>query len=691
MASLTEFQRQSASKIILLSHMLWKIVLPVSISQFVRTTKALGVQKGSFDDTCYDDPDEVLLFTVAEALFPLVPLVGGRAVVAWGNVRRAFYAVSACGAQKVASWMLSNTAYTSKITRELVLIRHTKHTFNRKKSHLGAFALACGHGHLQYAQWLSNRFALFGISENVDTQSSETMLSSLCAASSHGNEIAFNWLLQNFSNTVQKIDSVAFLSVNVYACLSGNLSFVKLVAQSIHSSSSPFTTFPICSAACKSGNLELVKWVVSKYHFSSVNSVAFVGLWLRKSCQCGHLPIVSWLIEHFQISQAATQIAHHTPLLVTTCLHSQFETFEWLIKNLLPVDNTTLWQIIQRACLKNRIHVAQWLLQKYSVDISHTALQVTLEMCSTQPSVAVLQWFDTKFNITVDIIREFDCKVFRNAIVNSTDFLLPLWMKQRYGLDHTDAKAVFFECCSRSEANAVCWLDANFNVCSHLVLSDWLVALQTSFACRSWSVIQWILNKHILQKHHICSVPIISEAIPTRMDIFKLIDTIYCLNRTDVNLATAINSLCGTIDTLHHLKWFVDRFSVSATDIEEYAFSIACSSGNLEAAIWLQDTFPISRNIALCADEECFAAICNHGNLDAAKWFVACFNPTKSEALCPQAFKCACMSGSLELVQWFVNHFSLSATEVASTSRFSKNPKLYSAEIREYLYSLSSM
>lgn len=127
---------------------------------------------------------------------------------------------------------------------------------------LNAFQIACQHGHLEVAQWLTKRFSL----TPANARASHNY--ALRQACGQGHLELVQWLTEYFK---LKPDDARACSNWALRC------------------------------ACSNGHLELAQWLVRHFNLDATDARTDDNLILCQTSGNGHLGVVQWLMQHFSL------------------------------------------------------------------------------------------------------------------------------------------------------------------------------------------------------------------------------------------------------------------------------------------------------------------------------------------------------------------------------------------------------
>ncbi|KAH3760106.1 hypothetical protein Pelo_8049 [Pelomyxa schiedti] len=489
------------------------------------------------------DSTAAMLLNLAEAFFPLVPLVcKSLAFLADLNVQSvdprnelggsdALVAAIQVDSQRCVSWILNNRRKWCKpgayeniflaacssgnwdVCRSMWKIVHSQAKLGLgQKSILHAIAnghvslaenlsklfhtaispeplmlqLSCSGGHAETAQWLCRQFEF-----RRPGQRNCIAAKSMQACCAHGHLALAQWLVKEFNLTREDITGSVLDSSMAWACRYGHIQVCHWLSKEFKISLSDIVDASAIEACCEGGHIGVLDWMHSEFDLSSIPDSTKVDA-LLMCCTKGNLSVAKWLHSHF----AARSFNPPEQYMKESCKAGHLEITKWLLA-VFPVSINVAKKCIKLACKGRHVKLAQYLYQQFNF----LDPMKTFNICCVQlGDVEFAQW-----------IME----------TNPVEFE-----------DSTQAEKLFSDCCSKG----------------HLPLVKWL-----------WATI-------------------FQDLADFSAEVKEL-------------SAKLVPQICSSSYLLPTAAWLCTEFNIVSTPAIEAAFLDACSKYNFITAWWLYVTF----------------------------------------------------------------------------------------------------
>ena len=168
--------------------------------------------------------------------------------------------------------------------------------------------------------------------------------------------------------------------------------------------------------ACVNGHLRVVQWLDKK--FKSIESELSISTGLysnyakdtfSSSSIRGHIKILKWLMLKFGpiIRNMYQYRLHELPELQLICAHGYLETYKWLNDEFnLTFDDGYKRRLFKEACLNNKVGMAKWLAKQFDIETIVSINKIfEVVCCGIVPSLEIIKWLFTDFNITAEQIN----------------------------------------------------------------------------------------------------------------------------------------------------------------------------------------------------------------------------------------------------------------------------------------------
>ncbi|KAH3742881.1 hypothetical protein Pelo_15725 [Pelomyxa schiedti] len=490
------------------------------------------------------DPTAALLINLAEALFPLVPLVcKSLAFLADLNVQSvdprnelggsdALVAVARLGSRRGTNWILRNRRSWCKpgayeniflsacsagnwdICRSIWNIVHSHSKFGlADKSILYAVA----NGHVEVAEKLVKMLR--------NPLSPEPLMLQLSCSGGHTETV--QWLCKQVNfRRLPDVNFVAAKSMQA-CCAHGHLDLAKWIANEF-ALRREHIAGPIMNSslawACRYGHIRVCRWLLREFKISTAEVVESSAI--EACCEGGHIEILDWAQTH--LDMAAIPDSTKVDALLMCCTTGNLAVAKWLYTTFGPQPFNPTGQFLQESCGAGHLELTKWLMEVFPVPID--VAQECLKFACQRQHTALARHLYQQFTF-LDPLSSFSL-----SCVELGSAAFAQWALQvspvEFDADEAATERLFSECCGRG----------------HLALARWL----------------W--------REQLRDLPDFSAEAPALA-------------------ARLVVQLCSSSQLLPTAAWLCAEFGVAATPEVEQAFVDSCGNYNFFGAWWLYVTF----------------------------------------------------------------------------------------------------
>lgn len=378
---------ERAAPVLRISHVFWTIILPHA----------------------HYENDPIMLASLAEAFFPLVPKVARILYYAYKEDCLAY----SCdvGSLSLARWLLEHRDFFSNST-------------------ISAGIRSCyKNGRLSFLQYLSEQFGL--LQENADAECIALFSCGIPIACKNGHLETIMWATKQVElEEVESLIRIGFW----YACSNGHLAVAKWLLKFYgltpkHLKTSEYT--PLASF----GSPSVAKWLTKHFNLTAYDARSCDNQALRTCCANGDITTAKWLVQKFGLTKSDVS-AMQFYAFRKACAHGHVEVAKWLTIT-FDIDGQDARVLENYAftncCSHGHIHTAKWLVKQFALNSQDVRCRnlVALFNAAGFGYSDVASWLKKHFNLTVE-----DAKI----LVTNTSSTFPqvqqniwTWVKKEFG------------------------------------------------------------------------------------------------------------------------------------------------------------------------------------------------------------------------------------------------------------------
>ncbi|KAH3743179.1 hypothetical protein Pelo_15408 [Pelomyxa schiedti] len=651
---------------------LWSLVLPTCYPQIF--PKHMKPYKPLPLTPFYTEETEVIAISLAEALFPLIPLVARHASHRWISPLRAFTACAACGALKIAQWISTRPLFKE----------YCKSHEGWQYTKPGPLTLSCSAGSLPFVTWFAEQFT------TPKTTKRSTIHRALCGACTGGHNNIAEFIIRRFHSVLLTCDSDKQFEILASACESGNLTLAEYIVESFHLTKrklqySVELEQTVCSMFA-SGNLEMVMWMQRYFEINLKVWKLFAPRCMHNACKHGKLEMAKWLWTKKYLVDGKCPSD-----LLTTAFTGKLPSMGFWIASTFPEHSRTcLWQSICRVLEIGKGDLASEIVETLGMPslTSDEIMHMFLHFCKSG-NLSGVQWLDDHSEITAADVASISwiqtgclTDIEDSLLAQTKTVALLKWLISRYGLSQPCRE--FFRLCCK---NSVC--EANEDILS-LFPPSALVPVPTITSSTSSKTVEWLCKKHLASKVDL-SLVLQLEDYESFYSIVAMrhIAEDMALTREDVNvtnwIVVAATCMCFKPEEAH-LQAIMKQFSVTPTEAVS-PFRVFCAHGDQHHAKWIAEEMNISREHVGQANFADFVSLlwrCPADECNFGVWFVNHFRLAREDVIKSgnsAAFVTLCnhLTNSIEPVRLIASRFSLTKQDIPLpvTDHFSLASDLY--------------
>ncbi|KAH3761429.1 hypothetical protein Pelo_6828 [Pelomyxa schiedti] len=625
------------------------------------------------------------LLSLAEALFPLIPLVARDVVDDLGR-KIALCACAQAGTHKVAKWILKHHAEWDDCEDDKF---PWKAHFFEDTVHSSLF-LSCTFGHLDYSQWLvaecgatremvlrdNNIYHEYRLSES--RQLPRFLFDTVCQA---GHLHVAKWLHETFSLQGDEIFSKNSFAAFALSCTEGHFEVAQWLFDTFRMSvddkylnESMSSLFWII--LCQKENKPLAEWLWNI--FGSKLNVPNQGMIAAAARSSGSIELLKWVITTFAVSREDTltygpsvNISQRVPeqdqQAIDLFLQSEFScTQEELNQSadsgLTPFISSLLaWSglceashIVACTCTKARIpswygseafgachrgrpHTLLWLIKTFGEEMFARSAKEITDACISAECICMLNWVVDTFAVPQAVIEEkLEKSMFCRPHVLRW-FLTKFPVRQ----DSYATNRILSSCFFSGDLSTAKWATKVLGLTKKTLLerknspSRTWSPLSACFGAEFWNMSQWAIKTFGI----------------TADDI-----------RSHDNV---VLQQCCAQNKLKSMKFLIQNYGITSHDIRRddcMCFRLACYNGRREVLEYLTSTFGLTREDVCCVQNDALKYALR-GGMEAVEYLITTYGITKDEFIA-----CNCLGSiyRVEILQYVQRLFSFTKEEILS-------------------------
>ncbi len=281
-----------------------------------------------------------------------------------------------------------------------------------------AFLLACTHGHLSIAQWLTEKIPTAATQATYEY----AILQDVCM---QGHLIVAQWLVNKFGLTDKTGKAFRF------ACGNGHLLVAQWLTDKFKLTVDHARIYDndVLRTACSNGYLPILQWLTDKFSLTAIDESNAKGL--EHACMYRRTHVVEWLIDKFQITIDRTKDS-----LVDSCARGDSTTVYLLIAKFpFTSRRDIVRKALRNACLCSYLRLAERLVEKLqitAVDVRYNDNELLREICISY-HLSTAKWLIDKFNLEVADIRSNNNEILRE-VCRKGDLETVKWLMEKFQL-----------------------------------------------------------------------------------------------------------------------------------------------------------------------------------------------------------------------------------------------------------------